>query len=117
MDNTENDYKLDHKDRGYAWVILLSTFLIRIIDNSASTTLGIFIIEYLEYFNVNKAIIVTSYMSFYFMGMALSGESILFVQFLKLSAKITHWSVSLQVIGTGGFASNIMKYHKKGIII
>ena len=66
------------KDKGYAWVILLCAFIAKIIDCSVMVTVGIFILEFLEYFNLEKALTVTALVSSYFVAMAISGK------FLKL---------------------------------
>ena len=70
--------KPSFKDSGYAWVILFSAFCMRIIDSVAVVTMGMFIIEYLEYFNLKTASTVTAFVSCYFVGMTLSGMLIFF---------------------------------------
>ena len=61
-------------DKGYAWIILLCAFLARTIDCCMVVTAGIFILEYIEYFHVEKAFEITALISSYFIAMALSGE-------------------------------------------
>ena len=68
------------KDKGYAWVILFCAFIARTIDCSVLVTVGIFILEFLEYFNMEKAFTVTALVSSYFVAMALSGMFLLFLQ-------------------------------------
>ena len=65
---------VSYKDSGYAWIILICAFCMRLIDSSAVVTMGLFIIEYLEYFHLDRALTVTAFVSFYYIAMALAGE-------------------------------------------
>ena len=62
------------KDTGYAWIILFCMFLTRTIDCIIIVTIGIFILEFLEYFHLGKAIAVTALVSCYFIAMAFAGK-------------------------------------------
>ena len=42
------------KDKGYSWVILAASTLLSILMSSCSSTFGIYYVEFLEYFQVNK---------------------------------------------------------------
>ena len=62
------------KDTGYAWIILLCSFLTRTIDCILLVTFGIFILEFIEYFHMDQAFSATSLVSCYFITMALAGK-------------------------------------------
>ena len=67
---------VSYKDSGYAWVILICAFCMRMIDTSVFVSMGLFIIEYLEYFRLDRALTVTAFISFYYVAMALGGKKI-----------------------------------------
>ena len=46
----------------------------RLIDSSVFVSMGIFIIEYLEYFHLDRALTVSAFVSFYYVAMALGGK-------------------------------------------
>ena len=45
----------DIPDRGYAWVILAAVFGLQLLISSSYASLGILMVEYLEYFQQDEA--------------------------------------------------------------
>ena len=62
------------RDSGYAWIILLCAFLTRMIDGVLVATSGIFLLEFMEYFHLDKAFSATILITCYFITYAVAGE-------------------------------------------
>ena len=45
---------VDARDHGYAWVALAAMFFLNVLHSASFATLGIFIVEFLSYFETSK---------------------------------------------------------------
>ena len=63
-----------YKDSGYAYVILFSCVMLRMLETGATVTFGLYILEFMEYFHTTNTFAVASLLGVYSFSQALIGK-------------------------------------------
>ena len=52
--NTDYISIADYRDKGYAWVILTSSFVLNLLSGVTLTTFGVYLVELVDYYQISK---------------------------------------------------------------
>ena len=71
-----SSFKTFQTDTGYAYVILICSFMLRVLDVYTPITFGIYVLEFMEYYNTDKALSITFLGGLYHLTQAFSGMNL-----------------------------------------
>lgn len=67
-------YTATEKDQGYAYIILMTAFITRILDCMPLVIFGIYFLEFMDYFHDTKTVAITAFGSYFSIAGAIAGN-------------------------------------------